>query len=100
MTSHGCSLNTCYTVQEIHVLQAVGRRDLTSVLHQVMANAEFQRLPLVDQNMVKGIVTAAENGTLSAYVQQVGYSTLLTLFDGKTLNNILSFTFDHSHSSL
>ncbi|KAL4227684.1 hypothetical protein ACF0H5_013120 [Mactra antiquata] len=76
-----------YLVQELQIeehmnaTQPVGKRDLAELLTAVKNNPTFLHISPANQELVIKLLTAAESNTLTALVDQIGYSSILALVD-------------------
>ncbi|XP_069133301.1 uncharacterized protein [Argopecten irradians] len=72
-----------YLIQELgqEEVSTVGRRSLQDVLSAITNDAAFKTLSDDDQAMVLNLAKAAENSTLTVYVEQVGYSRVLAVIE-------------------
>ncbi|XP_069131656.1 uncharacterized protein [Argopecten irradians] len=62
-------------------MPAVGRRSLQNIINTMTGNAAFQQLSSEDQSLMLNLAKAAENGTVTAYIEQVGYSKVFALVE-------------------
>ncbi|XP_060580946.1 uncharacterized protein LOC132737629 [Ruditapes philippinarum] len=63
---------------------ALGKRSIRSlveVLNTAKADPAFQQLSQANQTLIIQMLTAAENNTLTAHIDQIGYSTVLRIID-------------------
>ncbi|XP_033752709.1 uncharacterized protein LOC117336324 [Pecten maximus] len=68
-------------MEETTTVPGLGRRSLQDVLSTITNNAAFKALSTDDQNVMLDLAKAAESGTATQYVEQVGYSRILALVE-------------------
>ncbi|XP_069131660.1 uncharacterized protein [Argopecten irradians] len=62
-------------------MPAVGRRQVQNIITQITGNAAFQKLSSEDQSLMLNLAKAAENGTVTYYINQVGYSKVFAVVE-------------------